>query len=302
VSVPIALFLILLLPTLAQKPLIPPSTRTQVVLLGTGNPNPDPDHQGPSVAIVVDGQPYIVDCGPGVVRQAAAAHKRGVEGLTMAKLTQVFLTHLHSDHTIGLPDIMFTPAVTGRTVGLDIWGPEGTADMVKNIEIAYKEDREIRFFGGEPSIKGAYEFKTHEIEPGVVFSDSRVKVTAIAVMHGKWKHAFGYRFETPDRVIVISGDTTYCPNLIEKAKGCDILIHEVYSAVGLAKRTSDWQAYHSAYHTSGPDVGRVAAAVQPKLLILIHELPFGQPAGEILTEVRRNYAGPAVEGKDLDVY
>ena len=281
---------------------LPPSETTKIVFLGTGTPNPDPAHQGPAVAIVVNGQPYIVDCGPGVVRQAMAAGQKGVKGLTIDRLTRVFITHLHTDHTMGLPDLMFTPAVTGRQEGLEAYGPKGLADMVHNIRRAWKEDHEIRFNGGEPVVPAAYEVKVHEISPGEIYHDQNVRVTAFLVQHGHWKYAYGYRFETPDRVIVLSGDTTYCPNLIENAKGCDVLIHEVYSAAGLARRTPDWIAYHTAYHTSAPDVARIAAAIKPKLLLLYHELPFGEPPGEILDEIRKTYEGPVEEAQDLAIY
>ncbi len=283
-------------------PLIPPSKTTQVVFLGTGNPVPDPKHQGPAVAIIVNGQPYIVDCGPGLVRQASAARALGNPGLTMANLTRAFVTHLHTDHTIGLPDLMFTPAVTGRTQPLELWGPKGLKRMVDLIQKAWSEDKDIRFHGGEPAIPEAYVVHVHEISPGLIYQDANVKVRAFQVQHGKWKYAYGYRFETPDRVIVLSGDTTYSPNLIENAKGCDILIHEVYSAEWLKRRTKAWQAYHSAYHTSGPDLARIANQVHPKLLILYHELQFGQPEGEILDEIKATYQGPTVEAADLASY
>ena len=285
-----------------QAPALPPSKVTQLVFLGTGNPNPDPLHQGPALAVVVNGHPYVVDCGPGVVRQAAAATKKGVAGLTMDKLDRVFVTHLHSDHTLGLPDLIFTPAVTGRGGAIQIYGPKGIADMVENINRAWSLDKEIRFNGGEPSVPAAYGTEVHEVQPGLVYADANVKVTAVPVMHGHWEFAFGYRFETPDRVIVVSGDTTYCPALIEGAKGCDILVHEVYSAEGLKKRTPDWQKYHSAYHTSGSDVGRIASIVRPKLLVLYHELRMGLPPGQILEEVKTTYDGKVVEAEDLDVY
>lgn len=281
---------------------LPPSSITQVVFLGTGTPNPDPNHQGPSVAIVVNGQSYVVDCGPGVVRQAEAAARKGIAALSMPNLTHLFVTHLHSDHTMGLPDFMFTPAVTGREKPLDVWGPKGLRRMKDLIQEAWSEDYDIRIHGGEGGNPTAYQVNVHEIEPGLVYSDANVKVTAFAVLHGKWKEALGYRFETPDRVVVLSGDTTYCPNLVEHAKGCDILIHEAYSDAGLKRRTPHWQEYHMAYHTSGIDVGLIASKVQPKLLILYHELPFGEPAGEILTEVHKLFQGAAVESKDLDVY
>src|SRR6202043_3972753 len=109
-----------------------------------------------------------------------------------------------------------------------------------------------------------------------IYRDQAVRVTAFAVNHGSWKHAYGYRFEAKDKVIVISGDTTYSPGLIAAAKPCDILVHEVYSQAGLAKRTPDWQKYHAAFHTSGADLGKLAAQVNPKTLVLYHQLPMGQ--------------------------
>ena len=236
------------------------------------------------------------------MRQASAAHEKGIAALTMDHLTRAFITHLHSDHTVGYPDLMLTPAVTGRIEPLEVWGPPGLKAMTQHIQQAFKEDHEIRFHGGEPAVPKGYEVHVHEIMPGTIYKDKNVSVTAIAVMHGHWKHAYGYRFETPDRVIVFSGDTTYCPNLIESAKGCDILVHEVYSEQGLSKRTADWQKYHAAYHTSGPDVGRIATLVHPRLLLLYHELPFGEPEGQILKEVRTSYAGPVQEAADLAVY
>ncbi len=276
---------------------------TKIVFLGTGNPNPDPDHQGPCLAIIVRGQPYLVDCGPGLVRQASAAHAKGVAALTMDRLTRAFVTHLHTDHTLGLPDLMFTPAVTGRTEGLELFGPAGLESMVRHIEEAWSEDRNVRLHGGEPSIPAAYSVSVHEIaHDGLVYEDKNVKVRAFTVSHGKWLHAYGYRFETPGRGIVVSGDTTYCPNLIANAKGCDVLIHEAYSAEGLRRRTADWRAYHAEYHTSGLDVGRIANAVRPKLLLLYHELPFAEPDGEILREVRSVYDGEVRDAEDLAEY
>ena len=280
----------------------PEKASTQIVVLGSGTPNPDPKHQGAGIAIITKGQTYIVDCGPGLVRQASAAHAKGVAELDMKHLIRVFITHLHSDHTMGLPDLMFTPAVTGRLEGLAVYGPPGTKKMVRHIEEAWSEDRNIRLHEGEPALPDAYKFSVHEASDGWIYKDENVRVKAFKVRHGHWKFALGYRIETPDRVIVLSGDTTYSPELIENAKGCDVLIHEVYSEEGLKLRTPDWQAYHSAYHTSGPDVGRIAQLIQPKLVILYHELPFGQPASQILKEVGSTYSGKVVEAEDLAIY
>jgi len=268
---------------------------TRVILLGTGTPNPEPEHSGPAVAIVSGDQVYVVDCGPGVVRRAAQA------GLGMEQLTRLFVTHLHSDHTAGLPDIIFTPAVTGRKTPLEIYGPPGIHAMTRHILQAYAEDMQVRLHGLEPAVPQAYVVTAHDVKPGLVYRDDAVRVTAFAVKHGSWRSAFGYRFEARDKSVVISGDTTYSDGLVAAAKGCDILIHEVYSAKGLEKRTPDWQRYHKAFHTSAEDVGRVAAQVKPKTLVLYHQLPMGETPDEVLSEVRRNYTGNVIYGRDLDV-
>jgi ribonuclease BN (tRNA processing enzyme) len=267
----------------------------RVVLLGTGTPNPDPRRMGPAVAVLAGNNAYIVDCGPGVVRRAAEA------GIEMRQLTRAFVTHLHSDHTAGLPDLIFTPAVTGRASAFRIFGPPGLRAMVGHLMEAWKEDIDVRLHGGEPAIAAAYEVTAADARPGEVYRDGAVRVLAFEVNHGAWKHSYGYRFETPGKVIVISGDTTYSPRLVEAAKGCDILVHEVYSARGLARRTPDWQRYHSAFHTSGTDVGRVAAQVRPRKLVLYHQLPFGETDDEVLGEVRAQFPGEIVYGRDLDV-
>jgi len=284
----------------AQKP---PVARTHVVLLGTGTPNPDPDRAGPSVAIVVDSSVYIVDAGAGIVRRvAAAAQKTKLSALQMPKLTRAFLTHLHSDHTVGLPDLMLSPWVIERTAPLEVYGPPGTQKMVDHLQAAYAEDIDIRLHGGEPSNKTGYVSKGHDILPGVVYRDSLVKVTAFAVPHGKWPHAYGYRFDTPDRSIVLSGDTSPSDAVAKACDGCSVLIHEVISEAHLAIRTPDWQAYHRAYHTPAYDLGRVAAKAKPKVLVLFHVIPTVFKDADLIGEVRRFYKGTVVVGKDLDVY
>ena len=219
----------------------------------------------------------------------------------MEQLTRAFVTHLHSDHTVGLPDLIFTPAVTGRKEGLEIYGPPGLRAMTSHVMKAWREDMLVRLHGLEPAVPAAYVVTAHDVKPGEIYRDDAVRVTAFAVNHGTWKYAYGYRFEARDKSVVLSGDTTFSQSLIAAAKGCDILVHEVYSAAGLAKRTPDWQRYHAAFHTSGPDVGRVAVQVKPKTLVLYHQLPMGETQEEVLAEVRSQYGGAVIWGKDLDV-
>jgi ribonuclease BN (tRNA processing enzyme) len=273
-----------------------PPVRTHVILLGTGTPNADPARSGPAVAIVVDSNTYIIDAGPGIVRRAAAAK------IPMTSLRIAFLTHLHSDHTVGLPDLMLSPWVLGRTTPLAVYGPPGTTAMVDHLEAAYAQDIDIRLHGGEPSNKTGYGGKGHDVPAGVVYRDSLVTVTAFEVAHGKWPHAYGYRFQTPDRVIVISGDTAPSDAVARACSGCDVLVHEVISSESLKGRTPEWQAYHRAYHTPGYELGDIATKARPKLLVLYHQLPSGIADAALLREVHTRYKGVVVSGKDLGVY
>ena len=276
---------------------------TKVVLLGTGTPNPDPERAGPALAIVVNGSSYVVDCGPGVVRRVAAASKKLTKGLEQKNLSHLFITHLHSDHTAGYPDFILSPVVSGnRDVAVEAFGPKGLQSMTDHIMKAYAEDIEIRVNGLEQGVASGYKVNVHEIKPGIIYQDSNIIVKAFRVNHGSWPEAFGYRFETKDKVIVVSGDCTYSESLVENAMGCDILIHEVYSVEGLAKREKRWQDYHSTFHTSTIQLATIANKVKPKLLVLTHQLLFGTTQESLLKEIQDLYKGEVVYGNDLDVF
>lgn len=289
--------------TLGIAPTRPPAPSTRVVILGTGTPNPDPERSGPAVAVIVGDASYLVDAGPGVVRRAAqAARDDSIPALAMPRLRRAFLTHLHSDHTTGLPDLMLTPWVSGRTDPLEVFGPRGTKRMVDLLEEAYSEDIQIRLNGGEPSNKTGFAAIAHDVQPGIVYRDSNVTVTAFAVAHGKWPQAFGYRFVTPTRTIVISGDTSPTDAIAEACRGCDVLVHEVYSSVGYRRRAPEWQRYHAAYHTSADQLAAIATRARPKLLVLYHQLYWGDDDAGLLREVRAHYTGAVVSAHDLGVY
>jgi len=277
-------------------------TPSQIVLLGTGTPNADPDRSGPSVAIVINDTPYLIDFGPGVVRRAAAAFQKGIKGLAVKNLNRAFVTHLHSDHTAGYPDLILTPWVLERKEPLEVYGPKGIKAMTGHILKAYREDIDIRLGGGEPSNKTGYKVIAHEIKPGIVYKDENVTVKAFLVNHGSWPEAYGFRFETPDRTIVISGDCRPSPSVIQNCNGCDVLIHEVYSQAGFATRPAEWQRYHSRYHTSSRELAELASKARPGLLVLYHQLFWDTSDDDLLKEVRAGYAGKVVSGRDLDVY
>lgn len=294
----------------AQNKAVP---KTQIVLLGTGTPLPDPDRSGPSTAIVVNGTPYIVDFGTGVVRQAAAARKKGVDGLEAVNLKIGFVTHLHADHTLGFPDIMLTPWIMGRKEPLEVYGPPGTRLMAEHVLKAYEFDIKTRTEGLEHSNVTGYKVNVHEIQPGVVYRDQNVTVKAFAVHHGDVA-AYGYRFETPDRIIVISGDTSPDGAVLQNCTGCDVLIHEVYTQASFAKVSGEWKKYRLAYHTSSEELAELATKAKPGLLILYHRANPGcdqarteecREAGseeQLLREVRQAYSGKVVAGHDLDIY
>ena len=278
------------------------SPRTKIVMLGTGTPIPDPDRQGPALVIVVDSTPYFFDAGTGVVRRAAAAQRAGVAGLRMPQLQHLFITHLHSDHTLGLADLLFTPWIQGRTVPLEVYGPPGTTHMVASTLSAFDEDIHERIASSAgPSALG-WKANVHEIAAGVVYKDSLVTVRAFAVPHSAWKYAFGYRIDTPDRSIVVSGDTRPSPAIATACNGCDVLIHEVYSDSGFANVPPARQKYHAQAHTSATQLGTIATSAKPKLLILTHILFFGASEERVLTEVRSTFKGNVVLPHDLEIF
>ncbi len=274
---------------------------TKLVLLGSGTPNADPEHSGPAVAVVVGEAVYLVDAGPGIVRQAAAAADRGTPALSPKHLARVFLTHLHSDHTAGFPDLLLSPWVLGRERPLEVYGPRGSRAMVDHIVNAYQADIQERLQGRQPATDNGWRAEVFEVAAGRVYEDSRVRVDAIGVSHGHLP-SFGFKFTSDDRTVVISGDTAPTPALTETARGCDLLLHEVYSRRGFAEQEPEWQEYHAAVHTSASQLGELAREARPKLLVLYHQLYWGASDDELLDEVRSRYDGEVKSGTDLEVY
>jgi ribonuclease Z len=277
-------------------------TQTKVVLLGTGTPRPFPDRSGPATAIVVGERAYLVDFGPGVVRRAAAAAEKGTPQLESTNLKIAFLTHLHSDHTAGYPDLILTPWVMGRTE-LDVYGPEGLEEMTKHVLEAWRRDIEIRTTGLEQ--RHALVVRAHDVKPGVVYQDERVKVTAFRVPHGQWPEAFGYRFDTPGKSIVISGDTSPSEETVAHCLPCDVLIHEVYSPESVMSMPN-YKTYRAKYHTSTSELAEIANRTKPGILVVYHTAgrgPHGPiPDDQLLREIEKTYHGKVVIGHDLEVY
>jgi ribonuclease Z len=279
---------------------------TKLVLLGTGNPNPSPDQSGCSLALIVRDTPYVIDFGPGLIRRAARMIPRyggTLEALETPKLKTAFLTHLHSDHTAGYPDLILTPWVMGRKEPMEVYGPVGTGHMTEHILTAFQEDIRYRVYGEEPANNKGWRVNWHEFdEEGEIYRDSNIRVEAFPVIHGSWPNAWGFRFTTPDKVIVVSGDCQPSPKVLEYATGADILVHEVYSQTGYLNKSEAWKAYHARHHTSTLQLGEIAEAAKPGKIILYHILYWGSSEAELLEEIRSVYSGEVYVGQDLDVF
>jgi len=276
---------------------------TFVVILGTGTPNADPERSGPALAVVRGDRSYLIDAGPGIVRRASAASQRGVAALRPSNLRTLFLTHLHSDHTVGLPDVILSAWTLERAVPLEVYGPPGTKAMVDHLLAAYAADIRNRIDGLEPANATGHRVNVHEIADGFVYRGGDVTVRAFAVPHGDWEHAFGYRFETPDRTIVISGDTRASDAVVRACNGCDILLHEVYSAERFKAREPEWQRYHANAHTSTVELASLAARARPRLLVLYHQLFWGTDDAGLLAELgAAGYAGETRSARDLGTH
>ena len=275
---------------------------TKLIVLGSGTPNPDPNRAGSGYAVVVDETPYLIDFGPGIIRRAASMSPPWggkIEAMTVKNFEHAFLTHIHSDHSAGLADLLLTPWIMGRDKKLNLFGPKGLEQMASSTIEAFEDDINYRIYGTQPSNKIGYKYNFHLLSEGLIYEDENVSVEAFSVPHGSFDDAYGFRFTTKDKVIVFSGDTGPSKTLEKFAAGADILVHEVYSNAGFLKKTKDWQIYHQGHHTSTFEVGQIASRAKPKLLLLSHILFWGSTADEILKETQSTYKGEIKIAEDL---
>ncbi len=290
------------LPVAAQTP---PTLR--VTLLGTGRPDPVIDRFGPSTLVEAGGERLLFDAGRG------ASQRLWQLRIPLGQVNALFLTHLHSDHTVGIPDLWLTgwlPTPFGRrAVPLEVWGPTGTRAMMAGLRQAYAWDISVR--GRQEGLPPAgIAVVAHDIRPGVVFDRHGVKVTAFYVDHGGLlKPAFGYRVDYKGHSAVISGDTRFSENLVRFATGTDLLVHEVAAVrpellstsatAPTARRILSW-------HSSPEDVGLVFERSHPKLAVFTHVVLLTTDASiappdvaDVLARAKKVYSGPIVVGEDL---
>jgi ribonuclease Z len=269
----------------------PPSM--QLLLLGTGYPYPSPDRGGPSCAVVVGKKLFIVDAGRGSAMRLAAT------GNPWEFVEAVFLTHLHSDHIDGLPDLFHCAWEFGKGTPFQLYGPKGTQTVADGILQFYGPDIHIRRDLTEKLSPEGAKIKVHEIQEGVVYDQpGEVKVTAFLVDHRPVEPAFGYRFDAGKHSIVITGDMRPNPNLIRYAQGADILVHEAYVG-GSSASGAGWSIRD--YHSSAMEAGEAAEKAKVKILVLTHLIPGSAPEQDFMDEAKKAFNGKIIVGHDLMV-
>jgi ribonuclease Z len=284
--------IVLGIPLFAALTVVAPAQNLKVTLLGTGNPRPVMSRFGPSILVEAGTQKLLFDCGRGATQRLYQLQ------IPFNDISALFLTHLHSDHTVGIPDLWLTGWVMGRSTPLPVWGPDGTRAMMRHLQEAYAFDIHIRR-DVDTKLPGAgVEVIAKDIEEGVVYNNAGVKVTAFLVDHAEIKPAFGYRVDYGGHSVTLSGDTRPSENLIKFAQGTDVLIHEVIDPQAFVSTDTPQQRTQIiGHHTTPEQAGIVFTRVKPKLAVYSHIVPPNVP--EVIPHTRKTYAGPLEVGEDL---
>jgi ribonuclease Z len=290
----------------------PADTTTHAIMLGSGKPEPTPYRFGPAGAVVVNGTPYLIDAGEGIWRaiaKAAIAHDgRFADALAPQKLTRAFLTHLHSDHIIGLPSLLLLPWTCGKNRPLDVHGPRGTKRLVRMLLEAFRDDIDERVNGCEGKEDLGWRAHGHDVlEPGRVYEDENVTVEAFHHPHVTFEQNLGYRFTTPDRTIVWLGDGCACDVYFEAARGADVLFSDVSSVGGQEtpwRNTPESSESTCPGHIRSDQLADLATQAQVKRVVLHHEQNYSDPydVEALAKEVRRFYDGEVISARDGDVF
>lgn len=267
----------------------------KVTLLGTGNPRPSIERFGPSILVEAGKETLLFDCGRGATIRLAQAE------VPFSSVTALFLTHLHSDHVVGVPDLWLTGWIMGRKVPLRVWGPAGTSDMLEHLKQAYAYDVHVRRDVDEHLAADGAVLTGKDIDEGVVYESNGVRVTAFRVDHGLVKPALGYRIEYQGHFVVLSGDTRPSENLVKFARGADVLVHEVLDPEAYEELDNTFSPEQrkrvQEHHTTPEEAGRIFTQVAPRLAVYSHIVPPDVP--DVVPHTRKTYAGPLEVGEDL---
>ena len=261
----------------------------RVTLLGTGTPSPRMERFGPSLLVEAGDKKYVFDVGRGAIQRLTAL------GISYDQIDWVFLTHLHSDHVVGFPDLWLTGwLISRRDRPLNVFGPVGTKRMLEHLTEAYSVDISLRVTDDGAPLSGS-QFKVTEVVDGFEIADEGVTVRVFDVDHRPIDPAFGLRIDVGQRSVALSGDTRYSDSLIEAAAGVEVLIHEV---VAVSEASAARRPQMVAHHTTAEEAGRIFSQVSPALAVFSHVITDQSPA-EIEERTRTTYDGPLVIGEDL---
>ena len=271
----------------------------KVTLLGTSSPSPTIERFGMSTLVEAGDERLLFDCGRGAIQRLFQL------GPDYPRVDKLFLTHLHSDHIVGIPDLWLTAWIMGRKTPFRVWGPVGTADMMSHLEQAYQADIHIRRDLDELLPQSGIDFIAHEIEEGFEYRQDGVTVSTFDVDHRPVTPAFGFRIEYGGRVVVLSGDTRPSDNLVRHAQGADLLIHEIIAPQAFLSRAAQMTEHHRQavieHHTTPHQAGEIFSRISPKLAVYSHVIggPGTDYKAELIEGTRATYAGAVEIGYDL---
>lgn len=275
---------------------------TKVILLGTGTPNTYPNRNQTSTAVVVDDNVYIIDCGAGMRSSLWNLLSMGHDQFRPANLTRLFITHLHPDHTTGMPSFIIDPWVLARSE-LQIFGPPGIQKLTDHIIEGWAPGIAEHQFRGVREMK-PLNVTVQEYRAGLIYKDDLVEVEAFKVDHGGLE-THGMKFTIADgKKLVFSADTCASPVVVEQARGCDFLLHECFSEEGLKGMPEIYEKYFHRVHTSGRSLGEMAKEIRPKQLVIHHQMVHqGKTREDLVQEIlSTGYDGSVVSGNDLDIF
>lgn len=270
-----------------------------VTLLGTSSPSPSIDRFGMSTLVEAGGERLLFDCGRGAIQRLLQL------GPDYPRVDKLFLTHLHSDHIVGIPDLWLTAWIMGRKTAFKVWGPDGTSDMMAHLEQAYQADIHIRRDLDELLPQAGIDIVAQDIAEGFEYTLGDVRVIVFDVDHRPVTPAFGYRIECNGRVVALSGDTRPCDNLVKYAQGADLLIHEIIAPQAFMKRAAQMADHHRQavveHHTTPHQAGEIFSRINPKLAVYSHVIggPIPGYEEEILEGTAQTYSGAVEIGYDL---
>jgi len=266
----------------------------KITILGSGTPRVNIDRFSQSILVEHKNDKFLFDAGRGALLRLNQSN------ILPHEIDNIFFTHLHSDHILGFPDILMTGWVYHRQSGLNVFGPKGTENFINSTLKAFEEDIKVRSMAPEKLDKNNLKANIKIISDGYVHKENGLTIEAFSVKHEPFTHAFGFKIFNNKYCMVISGDTTYSEKLLEKAKDCDLLIHEIAHASEHTLKKYPKVKGVISYHTDIQQISKIINTVMPRLTVLNHVLSLdGASDDQILKQIKQNTSHEVIVAKDL---